>query len=79
MKNNFFKLKFTEIVKYFLFQKGDCNQKEIKIIKELESILKCKDVSLASMIKVIHTVVFSITIYECESWTVTKVGRKKMD
>ena len=46
-------------------------------MKELEEIMKCKDVSLETSTKIIHTLIFSVTMYGCGSWTVKKADRKK--
>ena len=52
---------------------GDCSQEIRRLrhgraaMKELEKIIKCKDVSLET--KTIHTLVFPVTMFECESWT----------
>lgn len=35
--------------------------------EELGKIIKCKDVSLETKAKIINTLVFSITMHECES------------
>mgnify|MGYP007046027100 CR=1 FL=1 len=48
-------------------------------MKELGKITKGKDVSLETMAKIIHILVFPITMYRCKSWTVKKTNRKKMD
>ena len=61
---------------------GDCSQ-EIRrrlrlrraAVKELEKIIQCNDVSLETKIKIIHTLVFPITMYGWESWTVKKASR----
>ena len=76
----------TEMVKDFLYlrliisPKGDCSQ-EIRrrlrlgraAMKKLEIIIKCKDVSLEIKAKIIHTLVFPITIYGCESRRLRKL------
>lgn len=49
------------------------------VMKQLEKPLKCEDVLLATEIKIIHTIVFPITAYGCESWIIKKTGRKKVD
>ena len=41
--------------------------------------IKSRDVSLQTKAKNIDTVVFPITTYGCESWTVKKADRKKID
>ena len=45
-------------------------------VKELGKIFKCKEVSLETKAKFIHTVVVPITVYGCESWTVKKWQEK---
>ena len=35
--------------------------------------------SLESKAKIIHTLIFPVTMYRCESWTVKKADRKKMN
>ena len=79
-----------EIVKGFVYLgsvinlNGDCSQ-EIKrrlrlgraAMKELGKIIKCKEVSLETKAKIIHTLIFPITMYGPESWTVKKADRKK--
>ena len=81
-----------EVVQDFLFlgsiikQHGDCNE-EIRrrlrlgraAVRELDKILKDKDVSLGTKIKIIQTMVFPIAMYGCESWMVKKADRKKID
>ena len=81
-----------EIVQNFTFlgsvinQKGD-GIKEIRrkliqgrtVMKELETIIKNKNVKLETKIKIVRTMVFSIIIYGCESWTTRKADRKKID
>lgn len=48
-------------------------------MKELVKITKSKDVSLKTKTKVIHTLVFLITLYRYLSWTVKKADKKKID
>lgn len=63
---------------------GNCSQ-EIKrglilgqgAMEELGKISKSKNVSLETSSKVIHILVFSITMYWCKSWTVKKAYREK--
>ena len=46
-------------------------------MKELGEITKCKEVSVGTKAKIIHMLIFSFIVYECESWTVKKPDRKK--
>ena len=41
-------------------------------MKELGKILKCKEMSLETETKIIHTLVFPVTMYRCKSWTVKR-------
>ena len=58
---------------------GDCSH-EIerhlllgrKIITNLESVLKNKDITLATKVHLVKAVVFPVVMYGCESWTIKK-------
>ena len=45
-------------------------------MKELGKIVKCKEASLETKAKIIHTLEFPITMYRYKSWTVKKADRK---
>ena len=67
----------------FLFSKrtadGECSQ-EIKrclllgrkVMTSLDSILKSRDITLPTEIRLVKAMVFPVVIYGCESWTVKK-------
>ena len=38
----------------------------------LDSILKTKDITLPTKVHIVKTMVFSVVIYRCESWTIKK-------
>ena len=71
---------------YFLGSKitadGDCNH-EIKrylllgrkVMTNLDSILKNRDIILPTKVHLVKTMVFPIIMYECESWTIKKAER----
>ena len=42
----------------------------------LESIYKSRDITLATEVHLVKTVVFLVVIYGCESWTVKKAESK---
>ena len=44
----------------------------IKVITNLDSILKNKDITLATKVHLVKPMVFPIVMYECESWTIKK-------
>ena len=58
---------------------GDCSH-EIKrrlllgrkAMTNLESILKSRDITLPTKIRLVKAMVFPVVMYECESWTVKK-------
>ena len=58
---------------------GDCSH-EIKrrlllgrkIMTNLDSILKSRDITLATKVRLVKAMVFPVFIYGCESWTIKK-------
>ena len=42
----------------------------IKAMTNLDSILKCRDVTLPTNIHKVRAMVFPVVMYECESWTI---------
>ena len=65
---------------------GDCNQ-EIKrhlllgrkVITNLDSIFKSKDITLPTKVHQVKAMVFPVIMYGYESWTVKKAGRRRID
>ena len=61
---------------------GDCSH-EIKrhlllarrVMTSLDSILKSRDITLPTKVRLVKAVVFPLVIYGCESWTVKKAAR----
>ena len=59
---------------------GDCSH-EIKgclllgrkVMTNLDSILKSRDITLPTKVRLVKAMVFPVVIYGCESWTVKKV------
>ena len=45
----------------------------------LDSIFKSRDITLLTKIRLVKTMVFPVVMYGCESWTVKKAERGKMD
>ena len=45
----------------------------------LDSILKNRDITLSSKVRLLKAMVFPVVIYGCESWTIKKDERKKID
>ncbi|MER8280928.1 hypothetical protein [Acinetobacter baumannii] len=65
---------------------GDCSH-EIKrclllgrkVMTNLDSILKSRDITLPTKFHLVKAVVFPVVIYGCESWTVKKSERRRID
>ena len=59
---------------------GDCGH-EIKrylllgrkVMTNLDSILKSRDVTLSTKVRLVKAMVFPVVMYACESWTIKKV------
>ena len=45
----------------------------------LDSVLKSRDVTLPTKIHTVKAMVFSVVMYECESWTIKKAEHQKID
>ena len=45
----------------------------------LDSILKSKDITLPTKVRLVKAVVFSIVMYGCENWTVKKAEHQRID
>ena len=50
-----------------------------KVMTNLDSILKSRDITLPTKVCLVKTMVFPVVIYGCESWTVKKAERGKID
>ena len=46
-----------------------------KVMTDLDSILKSRDITLPTKIHLIKAMAFPVIMYECESWTVKKAER----
>ena len=63
---------------------GDCSH-EIKrrlllgekVMTNLESILKSRDITLSTKVHPVKAVVFPVVLYRCESWTIRKPSTKE--
>ena len=45
----------------------------------LDSILKSRDISLSTMVRLVKAMVFPVVMYGCESWTVRKAEHLRID
>ena len=65
---------------------GDCSH-EIKrhlllgrkVITNLDSILKTRDMTLPTKVRLVKAIVFPLVMYGCESWTVKKAEHRRID
>ena len=48
-----------------------------KVMTNLDSILKSRDITLSTNVRLIKAVVFPVVMYGCESWTVKKAEHRK--
>ena len=45
----------------------------------LERILKSRDMTLPSKVRLVKAVLFPVVVYGCESWTIKKAERQRTD
>ena len=65
---------------------GDCSH-EIKrhlflgrkVMTNLDSILKCRHITLPTKVHLVSAMVFPVVMYRCESWTVKKAEHRRID
>ena len=84
--------KTAEAVSDFIFLSskiaadGDCSH-EIKrrlllgrkVTTNLDSILKSRDITLSQKVHLVKAMVFPVVMYRCESWTIKKAERQRID
>ena len=65
---------------------GDCSHEikrhlllERKAMTNLDSILKSRDITLLTTVCLVTTMVFPVVMYGCESWTIKKAERRRID
>ena len=65
---------------------GDCSH-EIKrhsflgrkVMTNLDSIFKSRDITLPTNVRLVKAMIFPVVMYGCESWTVKKAERRRID
>ena len=50
-----------------------------KVMTNLDSILKSRDITLPTKVHLVKATVFPVVMYGCESWTVKKAERQRID
>ena len=65
---------------------GDCSHKikrrllfGRKVMTNLDSIFKSRDITLPTKVRLVKVMVFPVVMYGCESWTVKKTERQRID
>ena len=65
---------------------GDCSHEikrhlllERKVMTNLDSALKSRDITLPTKVRLVKAMVFPVVMYGCESWTVKKAERRRID
>ena len=65
---------------------GDCSHETKrrlllgrKVMTNLDSISKSRDITLPTKVRVVKAMVFPVVMYGCESWTVKKAERRRID
>ena len=65
---------------------GDCSH-EIKrclllgrkVMTNLDNMLKSRDVTVQTKVRLVKAIVFPVVIYGCESWTIKKAEHRRID
>ena len=50
-----------------------------KAMTNLDSIFKSRDITLPTKVRLVKAMVFPVVMYGCESWTVKKAERRRID
>ena len=50
-----------------------------KVMTNLDSVLKSRDITLTTKVHLVKAMVFPVVMYGCESWTVKKAERRRID
>ena len=65
---------------------GDCSHEierhlllERKVMTQLDSILKNRDITLRTKVRLVKAMVFPVVMYGCESWAVKKAEPRRID
>ena len=65
---------------------GDCSHEikrhlllGMKVITILDSILKSRDITLSTKVRLVKSMGFPVVMYGCESWTVKKSEHRRID
>ena len=51
----------------------------LEVMINLDSIFKSRDITLPTKVSLVKATVFPVVMYRCESWTIKKAERQRMD
>ena len=64
---------------------GDCSHEikrhlllERQVMINLDSILKTRDITLSTKVRLVKAIVFPVVMYGCESWTIIKLTAEEL-
>ena len=70
----------------FITADGDCSHEikrrfllERKAMTNLDSLLKSRDITLPTKVRLVKVMVFPVVMYGCESWTIKKAEYRRID
>ena len=62
---------------------GNCSHKHLllerKVMTNLDSILKTRDITLPTKVYLVKAMVFPVVMYGCESWMIKKAEHQRID
>ena len=65
---------------------GDCSHEIKRLLllgrksmTNLDSILKSRDMTLPTNVRIVNTTIFPVVMYGCESWTIKKAKHQRID
>ena len=50
-----------------------------KVMINLDSIFKSRDITLPTKVRLVKAIIFPVVMYGCESWTIKKAERRRID
>ena len=71
---------------YKITADGNCSHEikrclllRIKVMTNLDNILKSRDITLSTKVHLVKAMVFPLVMYRCESWTIKKAEHQRTD
>ena len=73
------RLYFLGLQNHFSHEIKRCSSLGRKAMTNLDIILKSRDITLPTKLHLVKAMVFPVVMYGCESWTIKKAERRKID